>query len=177
MNPSIDLRLASMIRALTDVIIPALGATDGLAAEQAQLVLGHLHVLRGQVDHTGPFAQLEHRAASSLGQALIADAGRGACDATALARLEAALAVDAGAQVGSLSAGAEAIRAAIEDVIRSSTDEDGGARLQSIVIEHERRTADDCRTWFAAMGWEGGEHRLPSIAERADGVLAGAEGA
>ena len=40
MMPSIDLRLASMIRAVEEVLLPALSGHSGLAQEQAQLLLG-----------------------------------------------------------------------------------------------------------------------------------------
>jgi hypothetical protein len=165
MNPSTDLRFATMIRAMSDVIIPSLGETHGLAAEQAQLVLGHLHVLRDQLDYAGRFEELEYRMASSLGQALVSGLDRGSGSSPARERLEAELATEAGDDVRQLRERADAIRAAIEQLILSSDDDNNEVegRIRSIVIAHERLAADHNRTWFAAMGWESGESRLVSI--------------
>ena len=45
MNPSIELRIKTMVRALTEIIIPAIDRDNSLAQEQAGLLIGHLHVL------------------------------------------------------------------------------------------------------------------------------------
>ena len=58
MNPTIDVRIDSMIRAMTEVVLPDL-SPGGASAEQAALVLGHLHVLRAQADLAGPFEEFE----------------------------------------------------------------------------------------------------------------------
>jgi hypothetical protein len=178
MNPSIDVRLSTMIRAMADVVIPALSETPGLASEQAQLVLGHLHVLRQQVDHAGRFEELEYRAALSLGEALVAGAGEGSSSSPAWQRLEAALAADVGARPADTRNGGEAIRGAVEALLREGAGggSDDEARLRAIVLQHERTAADLNRTWFAAMGWESPDHGLPSIPEVADEGLAALAG-
>jgi hypothetical protein len=165
MNPSTDLRLATMIRAMSDVVIPSLGEGHGLAAEQAQLVLAHLHVLRDQVDYAAEFERRELRAASALGHALVSGREGGSGTAAARTRLQAVLAMEAGEHPAQMRERAEAIRAAVEELIRASQDDSDEvkARVRSVVIVHERMAANDHRAWFAAMGWESGESRLPSI--------------
>ena len=54
MNPSIELRLRTMIRAVTEVILPAVNPHDSLAQEQAQLLIGHLHALLQHHAHEAP---------------------------------------------------------------------------------------------------------------------------
>ncbi len=163
MNPSIDVRLATMIRAMTDVIMPALDEAPGLASEQAQLVLGHLHVLREQVVYAGRFEELEYRAAVSMGEAFVAATRGDATTSPASRRLEAALATDAGGRPEDTRDLAEAIRASVEELVRIDTKNQ--ARLRSILLEHERTAADLNRSWFAGMGWESGDTGLPSIPE------------
>jgi hypothetical protein len=51
MNPDIDLRLQSMLKALTDVILPAIPAEQSLARDQTKLVMGHLTVLAAHWKH------------------------------------------------------------------------------------------------------------------------------
>lgn len=48
MLPSIDLRIANMIKALEQVILPALPRRERLARDQANLVLGHLRLMSPQ---------------------------------------------------------------------------------------------------------------------------------
>ena len=55
MNPSIDLRIRSMLRALQETVIPALDPSDALAREQAGLLVGHLHALSIQHADLRPF--------------------------------------------------------------------------------------------------------------------------
>ena len=163
MNPSIDVRLVTMIRAMTGVIIPALAETPGLASEQAQLVLGHLHVLREQLEYAGRFEELEYHAAVSLGEAFVAATREDITPGPAWRRLEAALAADAGTRPEDTREQAEAIRASVEELIRIDTKHQ--ARLRSILLEHERTAADLNRSWFAAMGWESADSTLPPIPE------------
>ena len=48
MLPSIDLRIANMIKALEQVILPALPKRERLARDQANLVIGHLRLMSPQ---------------------------------------------------------------------------------------------------------------------------------
>lgn len=48
MIPSTELRLQTMIRALTESIIPAIAPGESLAQEQAGLLLGHINALLQQ---------------------------------------------------------------------------------------------------------------------------------
>lgn len=58
MIPTADIRMSSMMRALSGVIIPAL-EHDANARDQAQMVLGHLNALRVQYDWLEEFERLE----------------------------------------------------------------------------------------------------------------------
>jgi hypothetical protein len=166
-----------MIRAMTTVIIPALDESPGLASDQAQMVLGHLHVLREQLDHAGRFEDLEYRAAVSLAEALVAHAGDGSAS-PASQQLQAALAAGTGAHPQETRDRAEAIRAAVEEFVRTHPQDEHAARMQSIVLEHERTSANLNRSWFAAMGWDGADSGLPSIPEMIeDGLHATGKGA
>lgn len=50
MMPSIGLRLATLRRAVNEVILPAIAPDNALAREQAQLVAAHLELLARQLD-------------------------------------------------------------------------------------------------------------------------------
>lgn len=76
MNPSVDARIDSLIRALSQVILPALREDAGLAKEQGQLVLGHLAILRAQIDGTAAFEAEEADDIAVLSRALVAVSDR-----------------------------------------------------------------------------------------------------
>jgi hypothetical protein len=48
MLPNIDLRIGNLVKALEQVILPALPASQRLARDQVRLVIGHLRMLGGQ---------------------------------------------------------------------------------------------------------------------------------
>jgi hypothetical protein len=56
-----DLRLMAMIRAISEVIIPAIPANQKLAIDQATIVLGNLKMLADQQDRAVDFAMAELR--------------------------------------------------------------------------------------------------------------------
>lgn len=58
MTPSTNLRFKTMIRSLTESILPAIDPNNAIAQEQAKLLIGHLHVL---LDQDGNEKQLQQK--------------------------------------------------------------------------------------------------------------------
>ncbi|MEY2926480.1 MAG: hypothetical protein RL367_957 [Pseudomonadota bacterium] len=154
MIPSSDDRLASVVRALTDVIMPSLPPEAGLAQEQIQLVIGQIQILRAQLDAAPAFEAEEAEDARALGKALIA-AGEGGGETTAaLAELKAATEAQGAAREARV-----AIHTAIDRLVKSTAD-DGSAAFRKaigkiIVTMQTDRTIKD-RKWFAPMGFDSG---------------------
>ena len=48
MLPSIDLRIANIVKALEQVVLPALTARERLAKDQVNLCIGHLQMIAQQ---------------------------------------------------------------------------------------------------------------------------------
>src|SRR3546814_13248477 len=94
MTPSTDERIASIIRSLTEVILPHLPADASLAQEQAQLAIGHLQILRLQIDGIQDFEAEELADARLLASELAAAIDGGPRTAAARSRLDAVLAGD-----------------------------------------------------------------------------------
>jgi hypothetical protein len=165
MNPSIDVRIDSMIRALSDFVIPEL-EDGGTGASQAALVLGHLHVLRSQIDLAGPFEKFELTTSLELASELLAVAAGGERTESALTGLRAAVAGTSDHDPVAVRSSTEALRSNIEDLIRASA-VDGDPtltdQLQTIVLGHERGQANANRSLFLGMGWESGESALPDL--------------
>lgn len=154
MIPSIDDRLASVVRALTDIILPALPPEAGLAIEQSQLAIGHLQIIVAQLAAAPAHEQEEADDARALASALLAKGEGGAQTRTALATLKGAVAVEDSARDDRV-----AIHGAIDALVRA-TSVDGAAvfraALGTIIVAHQTpRTIKD-RAWFAPMGFDAG---------------------
>jgi hypothetical protein len=154
MIPSVDDRLASVVRALTDVILPSLPPEAGLAQEQIQLAVGHLQILRAQLDGVPAFEAEEADDARSLGRALV-EAGAGGTETqAAISALEIALSPNDDVRATRIS-----IHDAIDRLVaKASIDATQAfrAELGRLIISHQSvRTMKD-RKWFEPMGFDAG---------------------
>lgn len=168
MTPSIDLRIASMIRAMQDVIAPAVDPANSLAREQSMLMIGQLQMIAGQ-----------WRLALRYASACLADL-RGMADglkveggsATQDAWTELRGALD-GAEADSEIQYQNAARA-LEKLVRASdvdASEAFRAQLRTDALRFSQRQAERDRAWFAGSGFDMEADRLPSISS----ILAAAE--
>ena len=155
MIPSLDLRLRTLMRALSEVILPAIDPKNSLAQEQARLVLGHLHVMSQQVGREASLDALEDEGTRQLAFALLAAADGGVHTRAAQAAL--ALAVN-----GSRAAMLEAID---ELIFASGIDGSADFRQHStrIVLDDARASSWRGRAWFKAMGFDATPDALPDI--------------
>jgi hypothetical protein len=152
MTPDIDERLSSVIRALTDVILPSLPPEAGLAAEQAHLSIGHLQIIRAQMDAAPGYEAEELADARTLGASLTRGISGGPATTKALAGIADALKGD-----GNVRDARRAIHASIAALIRAvSEDGDAGARQSvsaTILTDQKARVMKD-RKWFAPFGFD-----------------------
>ena len=110
MNPSVDDRLNSVLRALQTVVLPALPESASLAREQVMLAMGHIQIIQAQRDATPAFEQEELDDIRAMAAAVLALEDAPAALAPQRETLAAALADEATPPRQS----AEAIRAAID---------------------------------------------------------------
>lgn len=157
MIPTIDDRLASVVRALTEVILPHLPAEASLAQEQAQLCIGHLQILRAQIDHAPAYEREELADAIAVARALADGISGYEAPLAALAET-----IDVAETTDTLSHTAvrencQAVNRAIETLVAAvaasgnTGDQD---RLSAIVIEHECTRAQKDRAWSAPFGFD-----------------------
>ena len=155
MTPSAADRMATMMRALAEVVLPAIDPANSLAVEQARLVLGHLAVLSGQGDEARLDA-LELASEQDLARQLVALPAGGPLSAAALANLATALAQSADGLLAA-SARRTALRGRLEELMRAASD-DGSEPLRAaswrLGLAHARAQADRARVWYAAAGFE-----------------------
>ena len=152
MIPNVDDRLASVMRALTEVVLPHLPPEASLAQEQVQLAVGHLQILRAQLDSLPGYEQEELADARELGEALVVC--RGAAETQAA---QAALASAVAAQGAQHRTLLKAINQAIEALVHAvGTDGDPAskAQLSATILKHEHARAQKDRQWYAPFGFD-----------------------
>ncbi|KPP92612.1 hypothetical protein [Erythrobacter sp. HL-111] len=153
MNPSVDDRLNSVLRALETVVLPALPATASLAQEQVMLAIGHIRIIQAQRDATPGFETGELDDLKRMAGAILAlDAAPAAC-APQRAALEAAL-EGSGEEP---RASAERLRVAIDDLLvaaRQAGEDVYRAALSDTILPLARERAAKDREWFAVMGFD-----------------------
>jgi len=154
MIPSIDERLASVVRALSEVILPHLPPEASLAQEQVHLAVGHLQILRAQIDAAPAFEREELDDAIHIGQRLHAAIRGGAATAKAVATLAGSIAAADGADVRGQT---RAIHQAIQALVRAvAIDGDKGAHgaLSAEILKAESARSHKDRQWCAPFGFD-----------------------
>lgn len=152
MIPNTDDRLASVIRALTEVILPHLPPEASLAQEQVQLAVGHLQILRAQLDALPGYEREELADGRALGEALAVCRGG---PKTTAAMMAVAAATNAMGEDGRSLL--KAINQAIETLVRSvAVDGDAETRpaLSRLILQHEHARARKDREWYAPFGFD-----------------------
>lgn len=154
MTPSVDERLASIIRALTEVVLPHLPPDASLAQEQVQLSVGHLQILRAQFDATPAFEREELDDNRALAAALVAAITGGAATNAATASLNESVISSDGSDVrGEL----REINQGIEALVKAVS-QDGAAgtkaSLSALILEHEKGRVLKDRRWFLPFGFD-----------------------
>lgn len=162
MSPGFAVRLQSMRRALTTVIMPAIDPANQIAQEQAALMVAHIGMFEMQWERLDDYARL-------CRDDLIELVGR--LDARGGAMTEAAAAELATMRHGPphrAEAAYQALSAGLEALVRAA-DVDGEAdfraTLRREVLLHGNRQAARDRAWFIACGFDVNAAELASIDE------------
>lgn len=163
MMPSIDLRLATLRRAVNEVILPAIAPDNALAREQAQLVAAHLELLARQLDDAPRIDAALARGTAALALALVAHAAGGPCTQAAASALnECANAGDAAAP-GLRRAQIAAAIDAYMDALAVDGDEAARQRAHDLIIEHALNDGRLERVSFAGNGLDPERAELPCL--------------
>lgn len=154
MTPNVDERIASIVRSLSEVILPHLPPEASLAQEQVHLCIGHLQILRAQIDGVPAFEREELEDTLAIARILASQITGGPCTTGAIAQIEAAIAAASGADVRG-----ERMKTliAVENLVRAVSVDgtpEGKAALTRLILQNEApRTLKD-RHWFAPFGFD-----------------------
>lgn len=151
MNPSVEDRLASAVRAIEGVILPALPADADLAREQAMLVMGHIQIVLAQLSATPAFEAEEAADLDALADEVAAAADGGPATRAAITALHARDPAQAPARRTALA------QDAIDGLLLALAIDgapDATRQVHRLVLDRGATRADKDRRWFAAMGFD-----------------------
>ena len=166
-----DNALRASIKALNDVVLPAVDPTDPLAGEQLRLVAGFLRFLGSRLPylHDRNRFELEHYLA--LGEQLADDARLASppvsqrldtaiADARALLRRSRAT-------VDEMRSATAALSAPLSGLVRVVADADPALRrrVEQAVLVGSKNWVDMQRAWFVVQGFELHPDELPPLGE------------
>lgn len=164
MLPSIDLRIANVIKALEQVILPALTPRERLARDQINLCIGHLQMIGEQWRWAAAFESGSFHAMIALAKAMQSSVDPFYADELAAAIMSAD-AIEWG-DLAAVEHGIVALGSLIDRIILG---EDGqiplAPELWDAVLAYGETQATRERTWFAATGLDPDRRELPGIAE------------
>lgn len=153
MTPTTDERIASVIRSLTEVILPHLPPEASLAQEQVQLAIGHLQILRLQLDAIPGFEAEELADTRKLAEELVGAIEGGTATQAALGTVKSVLG-DPGPDV---RANLTAVNRAVETLVQAvSVDGAASAKahLFKVILAHEEARVEKDRRWFLPYGFD-----------------------
>ena len=173
MMPSIELRFGTMVRALTEVILPALPPENALAREQAQLLIAHLDLIAAQWPHADAYEARSLAEMAALAEQLATGADGGSATRNAAEELRLCVHDGASQAAGERRA---AIAAAIDKLV-NACGRDGSAAfradLSNAILEYTANQAWRDRVMFAGSGMDPDRAEFISIDELLAGEDAG----
>lgn len=152
-----DNALRAAIKALEEVVAPALDPADPQAAEQLVLVVDALKFLRERLDHLHDRARFDLRHHLALAHSIAEDV---ALDE----EIEAATALYhcSDARTPELRQGAAALAAALRKVVRDA-DEDIRPRIERRIVAGERARIEADRAWHLPQGFDPDPGAVPPL--------------
>lgn len=165
MIASVEIRLASMLSALTGAILPAV-QSNPFAREQAELLAGHLQVLQTQGNHAEEFERLEHFHTRRLATEVVVDSVGGEKSAAAEGAVRQALNVPVPQGIAAIRVAQSSLAAVIADFV-TAQGVDGSsesiARSNTVILAAEYVQSLRNRSYFSPFGYEAGTDDVKPI--------------
>jgi hypothetical protein len=169
-----SLLIPSMIKAMTDTVLPAVDPENHLANEQARLVIGMLHLMQRRLPLLARYDRTELRHFVELAGRLAVESRGGEATTRAVDGLAAAARAGertlerAAVDPSDVERALFDLRARVGDLVRAIA-EDGEAEsrrtIRRTIIASSAAEIERARSWLAPQGWEGDPSPLPPIEE------------
>lgn len=153
MNPSVDDRLNSILRALQATILPALPQEAALAREQLLLTIGHIQILQAQRAATPSYEAEELADLEVLAGKVAAIASDDAACTARREELKRALEHPA----GTVTEKADVVRNALDALLIAASQAGSEVyyrQLHGVILPLAAERATKDRRWFAVMGFD-----------------------
>ena len=169
MQPGFDLRIASMKKALAEVILPAVDGSNSAAVEQLHLVMGSLDLLLEQMDYANWFEIVDGRSMIAMAGKVEAATGAplGPDVQSAIASVQ-----DAGSRhdvtLSTLRDANRILRESLSEAIEgilAQADDSAAKAIARIVLDLSADQASRERAFVAKTGFDVFPHSLKSIPE------------
>lgn len=165
-----DIQLQSVLKAMSDVILPAIDPGNQLAQEQARLCMGLLSLLRERLPLQFAYDCEELRRLADSAQALAGQPALAAQDGTqalSAARADALQVLDR-AQAGpaEVTQAVRALRAHMGALVQHAGEvlpAEALAEVQAEVLRCSRAQLVRERAWFLPQGWESRPDAIPPL--------------
>lgn len=158
MQPSVDLRLRAMIKAMNESIAPAIDPSNQTALEQAKVVAGSLDLIRQQIDYVHWFEAVDVLAHAALIDAFTeVDANSVSAAIRADAAAAKKLPVRWQCSLATLRDANNGLREAIAQLtadFAACEDADVRFRVAGIIIRHEEDQLSRERAFVAPTGFD-----------------------
>ncbi len=167
-----EIQIASMLKAMKDVVIPALGSSNKLATEQASLVVGMLHLMASQLPHQFRFDRDELSRLIDTAKALqdirSGDAAANAALAALTAQRDAATGVleECQRDPADLKESVRGLRKCVGDLVTAlarTGESDNQLHVEKLVIDMSREQLLRDRSLLKLQGWEPDPAAVPEI--------------
>ena len=171
MTPSIELRLQTMVKAMAEIILPAIGPGNDLAREQGQLMIAQLGLIAKQWDKALAYDTICLREMIGLARTLCDEAAGGPQTTAAASALSALLQRHApGDELPTTHERIDEVRAALAEAIDKlvrATEVDSSAAFHDAsakaILDHGELQSWRDRVWFAEAGMDPERAQLPGI--------------
>ena len=158
-----DLQLQTAIRALTEVVMPAVDSGNALAVEQLQVVIGMLHLLAARLPLRFRYDCDELARLLELCKALDANEGSALARASVAGAAVLARAQADPAEVLQAIRELRSLSGALITAVYRDGDEASRTRVSHLVLAHADQQLLRERAWVAPQGWEIQPEKLPAI--------------
>lgn len=144
MIPSTELRLKTMLRAMSESIMPALDPHNSIAEEQARLLMGHIYALLEQAGKEHALQQESLNNMRALATQLLLKADGGSQTQSAARSVEQALVASSYAELSLATEQLVTVEDASNAFKQFST---------QLVLSFSKAQAEQGRDWFKVMGF------------------------
>ena len=159
MVPDAELQLDVALKALREVVLPAVDPANGVAIEQLHLAMMTIGLVRERLPLRHRRARQELRNALDMAERLAA-LGAGGEAVASLADAARGLLADPAADEAALSTVRCALLAALEAVVAASG---GDVAIARAVVAASKAQTDLARAWCLPAGFEVGAEDLPAL--------------